>query len=37
LQGIIAREKEPLSPAVITVGSFHAGAKHHIISNHADL
>ena len=37
LQGIIAREKGPLKPGVITVGSFHAGTKHNIISDHADL
>lgn len=27
----------PLAPAVITVGSFHAGTKHNIISDRADL
>lgn len=37
LQGIIGRERPPLSPAVITVGAFHGGAKHNIISDHADL
>lgn len=37
LQGIISREKGPLSPGVITVGAFHAGAKHNIIGDHADL
>lgn len=37
LQGIISREREPLSPGVITVGSFHAGSKHNIISDRADL
>ena len=37
LQGIISREKGPLSPGIITVGSFHAGTKHNIISDHADL
>ena len=37
LQGIISREKSPLKPGVITVGSFHAGTKHNIISDHADL
>lgn len=37
LQGIISREKSPLRPAVITVGSFHAGTKHNIISDRADL
>ncbi len=36
-QGIIARERMPLSPGVITVGAFHAGAKHNIIGDHADL
>ncbi len=37
LQAIISREKGPLSPGIITVGSFHAGTKHNIISDHADL
>ena len=37
LQGIISRERAPLSPGVITVGSFHAGSKHNIISDRADL
>lgn len=37
LQGIIAREKSPLKAGVITVGSFHAGTKANIISDHADL
>lgn len=37
LQGIISREKSPLIPGVITVGAFHAGTKHNIISDHADL
>lgn len=37
LQGIISREKSPLIPGVITVGSFHAGTKHNIISDHANL
>jgi hippurate hydrolase len=37
LQGVISREKGPLSPGIITVGSFHAGTKHNIISDHADL
>ena len=37
LQSIISREVMPLSPAVITVGSFHSGSKHNIISDRADL
>ena len=37
LQSIISREKGPLEPGVITVGAFHAGTKHNIISEHADL
>jgi amidohydrolase len=37
LQGIISRERMPLAPGVITVGSFHSGAKHNIISDRADL
>ena len=37
LQSIISRELMPLSPGVITVGAFHAGTKHNIISDRADL
>lgn len=37
LQGIISRQKSPLLPGVITVGSFHSGTKHNIISDRADL
>lgn len=37
LQSVISREKGPLDPGVITVGAFHAGSKHNIISEHADL
>ena len=31
-QTVVSRNSSPLDPAVITVGSFHAGAKHNIIS-----
>ena len=37
LQGVIAREKSPLVPGIITVGSFHSGTKNNIISDRADL
>ena len=37
LQGLISRERMPLEPGVITVGSFHAGLKHNIISDAAKL
>lgn len=37
LQGIISRERQPLDPGVITVGAFHAGSKHNIISDRAEL
>jgi len=37
LQGLVSRERAPLDPAVITVGSFHAGLKHNIISDEARL
>jgi hippurate hydrolase len=37
MQSIVSREIGPLSPAVITVGAFHAGTKHNIISDRADL
>ncbi|MEM7082085.1 MAG: amidohydrolase [Pseudomonadota bacterium] len=37
LQTIVSREIAPRDSAVITVGAFHAGTKHNIISNRADL
>ncbi len=37
LQGVISRDRQPLDPGVITVGSFHAGLKHNIISDVARL
>lgn len=37
LQGMIGREIDPIKPALITVGAFHAGSKHNIISDRADL
>lgn len=37
LQTLVSREQNPFDPAVVTVGSFHAGAKHNIISDHAKL
>lgn len=36
-QGLISRERDPLSPGVITVGSFQSGMKHNIISDEARL
>jgi len=37
LQTLISRENDPANPAVVTVGSFQAGAKHNIISDEAKL
>jgi amidohydrolase len=37
LQTLVSRENDPANPAVITVGSFQAGAKHNIISDEAKL
>lgn len=37
LQSIDSREIGPLDPVVVTVGSFHAGSKHNIISDEAKL
>ncbi|MDZ7825844.1 MAG: amidohydrolase [Gammaproteobacteria bacterium] len=37
LQGLVSREIAPLEPAVVTVGSFHAGFKHNIIPDEARL
>jgi hippurate hydrolase len=35
LQTLVSREVDPQQPAVVTVGSFHAGAKHNIIPDEA--
>ena len=37
LQTLVSRETDPQDPAVVTVGSFQAGAKHNIISDEARL
>ena len=37
LQTLVARELSPRDPGVVTVGSFHAGTKHNIISDGAHL
>jgi len=37
LQTLVSRERNPLDPAVVTVGSFHAGATHNIIPDEAKL
>jgi hippurate hydrolase len=37
LQTLVARELSPREPGVVTVGSFHAGTKHNIISDSARL
>jgi amidohydrolase len=37
LQTLVARELSPRDPGVVTVGSFHAGSKHNIISDRAVL
>jgi hippurate hydrolase len=37
LQTLVSRENNPLDPAVVTVGSFHAGFKHNIIPDQAKL
>ncbi len=37
LQTLVARELSPRDPGVVTVGSFHAGTKHNIISDTAHL
>jgi hippurate hydrolase len=36
-QTIISREKNPLDPAVVTVGSIHGGTKHNIIPDEVKL
>lgn len=37
LQTIVSREVKPNNPAVVTVGSIHAGTKHNIISDECRL
>jgi amidohydrolase len=37
LQTLISREKDPLEPGVITVGSIHGGTKHNIIPEDVKL
>ena len=37
LQTIVSREVNPLDPAIITVGTFHAGSKRNIIPDEAKL
>jgi len=37
LQTLVSRELDPQEPAVVTVGSFQAGAKHNIIPDEARL
>ena len=37
LQTLVSRELPPRWPGVVTVGSFHAGTKHNIISDRAHL
>jgi len=37
LQTLVSREKNPLDPAVVTVGSFQSGNKHNVIPDEAKL
>jgi hippurate hydrolase len=37
LQTLVSREKHPLEPAVLTVGSIHGGTKHNIIPDEVRL
>ena len=37
IQTLVSREKNPLDPAVVTVGSFQSGSKHNIIPDEAKL
>jgi hippurate hydrolase len=37
LQTLVSREKNPLDPAVVTVGSFQGGNKHNVIPDEAKL
>jgi len=37
MQTLVARELPPRDPGVVTIGSFHSGTKHNIISDRAHL
>ena len=37
LQTLVSREISPLKPGVVTVGAFHSGLKHNIISDRAEM
>jgi amidohydrolase len=37
LQTLVSRELDPVEPAVVTVGSFHSGSRHNVISDRAKL
>ena len=37
LQTLVSRESNPLDPSVVTVGAFHGGAKHNIISDEVKM
>ncbi|WP_300974877.1 amidohydrolase [Sphingomonas sp. LHG3406-1] len=37
VQTLVSRERNPFDPAVVTVGSFHAGTTHNIIPDEAKL
>jgi hippurate hydrolase len=37
LQTIVSRERDPLEPAVVTVGSIHGGTKHNVIPDEVQL
>ena len=37
LQTLVSREISPLQPGVVTVGAFHGGLKHNIISERAEM
>jgi amidohydrolase len=37
LQGLVAREINPVSPAVVSVTTFHAGTARNVIAEHAEL
>jgi amidohydrolase len=37
LQQLVSREKDPLEPAVLTVGSIHGGSKHNIVPDQVHL
>ncbi len=37
LQTLVSRRRDPIDPAVVTVGTFHGGTRHNILAGEAEL